>query len=108
MKVLTTLATSFTLLQGVIAGPVTYHNFETRDAVPGRVSSAQIQRDLGRYLSNSTSIFGPSNPAYSNATHRWDTFAVPQVQVVVEVGTESDVSKIVSFSSRLTQRNSRS
>jgi hypothetical protein len=95
MKVLTTLATSIALLQGVAAGPLAANYIETRDAVTRIISSAQIQFELGRSLSNSTTILGSSDPAYSNATHRWDTFAVPKVQVVIEVGVESDVSKIV-------------
>lgn len=59
------------------------------------ISTAQVRRALGGSLSNSTTIFGAGNGAYINATHRWDSFAVPEAKVVIEVGAESDVSKIV-------------
>lgn len=64
-----------------------------------RLSAAQVQRELGRHLSATTSIFGPSDDRYTNATERWNTFAVPHIQVVIEPGQERDVSIIVSRAS---------
>lgn len=100
MKALTKLAASITLLQGVAAGPLASQYLDVRDAVQN-ISSTQIQRELGGCLSTSTTIFGSSDPAYINATHRWDTFGAPNVQVVIKVGEESDVSKIVCVSPAL-------
>lgn len=64
-----------------------------------RLSAAQVQRELGRHLSATTSIFGPLDDRYTNATERWNTFAVPHIQVVIEPGQERDVSIIVSRAS---------
>lgn len=47
-------------------------------------------------MSPGSLIFGPSDPAWDETTKRWNLFAVPDVQVVVQPAQESDVSKIVS------------
>ena len=60
------------------------------------LSSAQVQRELGNSLSKTTTIFGPDDGRFVNATERWDVVAIPRVQVVIQPGQESDISKIVS------------
>src|SRR5688500_7601529 len=95
MKISTGLAASLALFHSVAAGPLAAGHTQPRGSTFRHISSVNIQRDLGAQLSTSSTIFGPSDPAYSNATHRWDTFAAPTVPVIVEVGAESDVAKVV-------------
>ncbi|KAJ4305632.1 hypothetical protein N0V90_001163 [Kalmusia sp. IMI 367209] len=66
-----------------------------RDHVTRRqLSSNQVQKELGARVSNGTDIFGPDDSRFEEVTSRWNTYAVPQVQVVVEPAQESDVSTI--------------
>ncbi|KAI1468333.1 FAD-binding domain-containing protein [Daldinia caldariorum] len=62
-----------------------------------QLDPTQVQQELGSQLSNTTSIFGPDDDRYPEATTRWNTFAVPKIQIVVEPGEESDVSTIVKY-----------
>jgi hypothetical protein len=55
------------------------------------------QQELGPQLSSSTTIFGPTDDAWANATERYSTYAPPKIQLVVIPGEESDISTIVSF-----------
>lgn len=61
-----------------------------------QMTTLQAQQELGAQLSRNATIIGPSSPGWANATERWDTYASPIIQFVVEPGVESDVSKIVS------------
>ncbi|KAL4928009.1 FAD-binding oxidoreductase [Aspergillus undulatus] len=85
------------ILQTVAAVPLIPSYFRARDITPRDISSTTVQLELGGQLSNTTTIFGPDNAGFANATARWDTYAMPQVQVVVEPGDESDISKIVKY-----------
>ncbi|CRG92718.1 putative FAD-linked oxidoreductase YvdP [Talaromyces islandicus] len=44
-----------------------------------------------------TAIFGPNDSRYSEATARWDTYAMPVIQVVVEPAEEADIPEIVKY-----------
>ena len=55
----------------------------------------QAQRELGPLLSNTSSIFGPSDPRWLDATERYQLYAVPDIQMVVQPRLESDIPKIV-------------
>ncbi|PFH62259.1 hypothetical protein XA68_14390 [Ophiocordyceps unilateralis] len=61
------------------------------------LSIVQVQYELGAVLSNGTAIFGPRSSAWGNATERWNTFAMPHIEIVIEVKTEADVSKVVKY-----------
>ncbi|PHH80589.1 hypothetical protein CDD80_848 [Ophiocordyceps camponoti-rufipedis] len=61
------------------------------------LSVVQVQYELGAIVSNGTAIFGPRSSAWANATERWNTFDVPHIEIVVEVKTEADVSKVVKY-----------
>ncbi|CAG8960403.1 hypothetical protein HYFRA_00008120 [Hymenoscyphus fraxineus] len=103
MKISTGLAASLALCCSVAAGPLAGHTQPRgSDSISANTLSVQIHRELGAQLSPSTSIFGANDPAYRNATHRWDTFEAPTVPVIVEVGNESDIAKVVRLS-KLTQ-----
>ncbi|KAL4965791.1 FAD-binding oxidoreductase [Aspergillus stella-maris] len=93
MKVSTVLA----FIQAVAAVPVVPSYFRALQTTPVDIKSETVQVELGSSLSNTTTIFGPDSRNFANATKRWDTYAMPQVQVVVEPGEESDVSKIVNY-----------
>lgn len=62
-----------------------------------QLSSMQVQQELGGQLSNTTAIFGPGDSRFNESTARWNTFAEPQFQLVVEPGMESDIPTIVSI-----------
>lgn len=62
---------------------------------PRNLTANEVMRELGGRLSSETTIFGPSNTAYRNATERWNTLEIPNIEVVVQVGQESDIAKIV-------------
>ncbi|KAK1595305.1 uncharacterized protein LY79DRAFT_511143 [Colletotrichum navitas] len=71
--------------------------FERSPTTRSQLDANQIQAELGQLVSKETVIFGPGDDRYENATSRWNTFAVPQVQVVISPGCESDVSTIVKY-----------
>ncbi|GAP88449.1 putative 6-hydroxy-D-nicotine oxidase [Rosellinia necatrix] len=71
--------------------------FQRSPSTPAVISLDQVQNDLGRLMSNSSLIFGPSSDAYSEATDRWNTYSKPDIQVVVEVGQESDIAQVVKY-----------
>ncbi|KAJ0382623.1 hypothetical protein COL922a_012166 [Colletotrichum nupharicola] len=57
----------------------------------------QVRRELGCRVSKTSTIFGPDDDSYVNATARWNPIAAPQIQVVIAPGEESDVSIIVKY-----------
>ena len=94
-------AYSLVLLQALVASyPLTHADvpryFQPNLITRRDLTADTVQRELGPILSNGTLIFGPSSPAFANATSRWITFVQPNIQVVVEVAAESDISKVVS------------
>ncbi|EHK47045.1 hypothetical protein TRIATDRAFT_217465 [Trichoderma atroviride IMI 206040] len=77
--------------------PVVPHYFRAAD-VSRTVTLAQVQNDLGKFLSKGTQIFGPSSPNFANATDRWAQSSMPaNIEVVIEVAQEADVAKIVRY-----------
>ncbi|KAK1239988.1 hypothetical protein MKX08_007430 [Trichoderma sp. CBMAI-0020] len=81
----------------VSCSPVVPHYFRAAD-VSRTVTPAQVQNDLGKFLSKGTQIFGPSSPSFANATERWAQSSMPaKIEVVIEVAQEADVAKIVRY-----------
>ena len=83
------------LLQSLAAAnaiqfPDTQHGFTTR-----RLTPVQAQLELGPLLSNNSSIFGPNDSRWPNATERYQNYAPPHIQLVVQPGLESDIPTIV-------------
>jgi hypothetical protein len=70
--------------------------FQNEPLTRRELSPTRVQQELGTTLSINTTIFGPENPAFANVTHRWNTVAPPEIELVVQPGAESDISKIVS------------
>ncbi|KAJ5883733.1 6-hydroxy-D-nicotine oxidase [Penicillium subrubescens] len=91
------LATLLPLIASLAGTSSIPRDLQPAPVTRARLSAAQVQRELGRHLSATTSIFGPSDDRYTNATERWNTFAVPHIQVVIEPGQERDVSIIVRY-----------
>jgi hypothetical protein len=96
MKHLVALKFVFSLLHIAAAGSIIPSYFRPVTVTPRDLSSAQVQRDLGCRLSNTTTIIGATSNDFTAATVRWSNFHQPTIQIVVEPGKESDVSKIVS------------
>lgn len=84
------------IFQNLVVSVTIPSYFQTSPTTSRQISTAAVQKELGSRLSNSSAIFGPDDSRYNESTARWDNFAVPQVQLVIEPGTESDVPKIVS------------
>lgn len=102
-------AYSLVLLQGLVASYPLAHADVPRYFQPNPITRRNlkdntVKRELGPLLSSGTLIFGPSSPAFANATSRWITFVQPDIQVVVEVAAESDISKVVSKHGDLPQQ----
>jgi hypothetical protein len=55
-----------------------------------------IMAELGHCLSPNASILLPGSDSFSNATTRWQVYREPNITVVVQVATESDVQETVS------------
>lgn len=60
------------------------------------LSASQVAAELGPKLSNSSLIYGPDSSLYVNATARYQAFHPPNIQLVVQPGTEEDIPRIVS------------
>jgi hypothetical protein len=56
----------------------------------------KVKRELGRLLSSSSTIFGPLDPRWGEATERYNTFTIPHIEIVVQPAKESDIPIIVS------------
>lgn len=89
------LVCSIAIFHTLVAGASIPRYFQTFPISRRQLSVSQVQQELGRQVSNTTVIFGPDDSRYNESTTRWNTFAVPQIQVVVEPGQESDISTIV-------------
>jgi hypothetical protein len=51
---------------------------------------------LGQQLSSNAAIVLPGQPYWANASARWQGYAIPTYQAVVEVSTEKDIQQTVS------------
>ncbi|KAE8373962.1 hypothetical protein BDV26DRAFT_284671 [Aspergillus bertholletiae] len=87
----------FGLLWTLAAGASIPRYFEKHPTTRHNLTSTQIQRELGGQVSSTTSIFGPDDGRFNEATSRWTDFSKPHVQVVIEPGRESDIAIIVRY-----------
>ncbi|KFZ09727.1 hypothetical protein V502_08538 [Pseudogymnoascus sp. VKM F-4520 (FW-2644)] len=85
------------IIQYFAAGARIPGHFRPHPTTPIGLNTTEVQRELGCRVSNTTAIFGPSDSRFDVATSRWDIYAPPQIQVVIEPGQESDVSTIVKY-----------
>ncbi|KAF8847502.1 FAD-binding domain-containing protein [Acephala macrosclerotiorum] len=60
-------------------------------------SSAGIHAELSPRLSQNASIILPGSSQFVNATLRWQEWRDPNITVVVEVATESDVQETIKY-----------
>jgi hypothetical protein len=97
MKSLAPLACSLAIFQTLGAGSTIPRYFQTAPVTRYYLLPSQVEQELGPQLSNTTTIFGPGDSRFDNATVRWDVVAMPRVQVVIEPGQESDIPIIVSI-----------
>jgi hypothetical protein len=70
--------------------------FQRSPTTRHQLNVTQVQRELGCLVSKTTAIYGPDDRRYDNATSRWNIYAPPQIQIVVEPARESDISATVS------------
>ena len=99
MKSSVLLACSLAICRALGAVTTIPRYFQTAPVTRRDLSTVQVQQELGRQVSNTTTIFGPADSRYDNATVRWNLIAVPKIQVVIEPGQESDIQIIVSTDS---------
>lgn len=89
------LALSLALLQPLVAGLVVPRYFKPHPFTRRSLSVQKVQEELGAIVSSGSTIFGPEDPRFAEATERHSTHAVPIIEVVVVPAIESDVSVIV-------------
>ena len=75
--------------------------FTTGGSMPIRA-----QRELGPLLSNDSSILGPNDSRWQNATERYQNYAPPHILLVVQPGLESDIPTIVHVATALVKARS--
>ncbi|KAH6638611.1 hypothetical protein BKA67DRAFT_528734 [Truncatella angustata] len=90
------------LLEALVAGsPLLFDHvpsyFQNHPVTRREVSTYTIQRELGASLSKNSIILSPSDASFPNVTHRWNTLAPPEIEVVVQPARESDIAKIVRY-----------
>lgn len=71
--------------------------FEKQAVTRRELDSAQVQKEIGSLVSNSTVIYGPASLQFKQATSRWTDWNRPRIEAVIEPGVEADVATIVSF-----------
>lgn len=101
ISIISLAAYSLVLLQALVNGLPVAHNdvpryFQTNSITRRDLTASTVERELGPLLSTGSLIFGPSNAAFANVTERWATYVQPDIEVVVEVAAESDISTVVS------------
>lgn len=62
---------------------------------PIGLDTTQVQLELGSLVSKTTAIFGPGDSRFQSATSRWSIYGAPKIALVVEPGSEHDVSTVV-------------
>ncbi|KAL8780238.1 MAG: hypothetical protein Q9213_006560 [Squamulea squamosa] len=97
MKTLLSLVYGLAIFQTLVAGASIPRHFQTFSTTRRQLNATQVQRELGKQISNTTVIFGPDDSRYNESTARWNIYAKPRIQVVVEPGQASDVSTIVGY-----------
>ena len=84
--------------------PSLLFNRYAHSTTPYNIDVDKVKQELGGILSPASLIFGPKDyvdtDLYQHATDRWNKFAPPDIQVVVQVGVEADVAKIVAYCNR--------
>ena len=96
MEFITTLGTwAFGSISSYTAAllPVIIPDFTSNFYSPVESS---VTADLGPHLSQNAAIFLPGSAHFEDATDLWQQYMVPNITVVVEVATETDVQKTVS------------
>ncbi|KAJ8132692.1 hypothetical protein O1611_g929 [Lasiodiplodia mahajangana] len=61
------------------------------------LSTNTIASELGRQLSRGSVIIRPTDPAFGNATSRYQAYNKPHIQLVVQPAREDDIPKIVKY-----------
>ncbi|KAK1975703.1 hypothetical protein LZ30DRAFT_605026 [Colletotrichum cereale] len=97
MKGIVSFVFGLTVFQSLAAGANVPNYFERSLTTRQQLNTNHVRAELGGRLSKESAVFGPDDPRYSNATSRWNSYAMPQVQVVVSPGQESDISTIVNY-----------
>ncbi|KAF6829567.1 FAD binding domain-containing protein [Colletotrichum plurivorum] len=95
------LATGLLLLQSLSsASPLACPDSIDCSFTRADVSPAQVARELGRKLSRAALIYGPGDPRYTEAIARYQQYNPPNIQIVVQPGTEEDVAEIVKYANK--------
>jgi hypothetical protein len=76
--------------------PSVFRDFTPRAT---KLTAEQVGKELIPTLSSTASVYTTGNNKWANATARWNSWAeaMPNVQLVIEPGSEADVAKIVSI-----------
>ncbi|KAJ8123129.1 hypothetical protein ONZ43_g850 [Nemania bipapillata] len=97
MRFSSSLGCGLVLLRALAASAGIPSYFQRFPVTRSEINAATVLRELGQRVSSKATLYGPSDSRYPNATARWNNFAIPQIQIVVVAGEESDVSTIVRY-----------
>ncbi|KAK3934355.1 hypothetical protein QBC46DRAFT_368250 [Diplogelasinospora grovesii] len=85
------------LLPALVAGVITPRYFQRAPFTRRDLNVTSVETELGALLSPNATILGPGDPSFANTTVRYSTYAVPDIEVVVVPGIESDVAVTVQY-----------
>jgi hypothetical protein len=83
------------LLPVLVAGVITPRYLQRAPFTRRDLNVTSVETELGALLSPNATILGPGDPSFANTTVRYSTYAVPDIEVVVVPGIESDVAVTV-------------
>ncbi|OQE43750.1 hypothetical protein PENCOP_c003G01409 [Penicillium coprophilum] len=96
-RFLSHVAWGLALLQTLAAATAVPHYLQHEPITRRDLSVLTVSKELGRLLSKSSIIFGPQDPRWEDAVERYQTFAIPDVEIVVQPAAESDIPTIVKY-----------
>jgi hypothetical protein len=95
-RFLSLVAWGLALLQTLVAATAVPHYLQHEPITRRDLSVLTVSKELGQLLSKNSTIFGPQDPRWDAAVERYQTFAIPDVEIVVQPALESDIPTIVS------------
>ncbi|KAI1811313.1 hypothetical protein GGS20DRAFT_563641 [Poronia punctata] len=86
------------VLPSIAAGEAIPRYFRRTPFTRSDLDVTTVATELGKLLSAEASIFGPEDSRFASATERYTNYAVPDVKIVVQPGTEDDIATTVAYS----------
>jgi hypothetical protein len=81
---------------GILAVSTASVLFKPQHTINIPTTNINLTAKLGPQLSHNAAIFVPDHVNWANASARWQGYAIPTYQSVVEVASEQDIQRTVS------------